>query len=39
MSRVRETLQQKAGKQLPAAVGVHNPVHNSKKMKSKKMRK
>lgn len=35
MSRVRQTLEQKAGKQLPAGAGVHNPKHvkKSKKMK------
>lgn len=37
MSRVRQTLEQKAGKQLPQGAGVHNPAHKSShKRKTKK---
>ena len=36
MSRVRETLQQKAGKQLDQKAGVHNPGNYGKKTKKAK---
>lgn len=36
MSRVRETLQQQAGKQLPQGAGVHNPGNYGKKSMPKK---
>lgn len=39
MSRVRETLQQQAGKQLPQGAGVHNPGNYGKPMNKPKPKK